>query len=62
MKSIKVDDNVRKLKMLLEARQRLKGLLSGRRNNFEETETEYVDDTRFHCHHHIHHLSPLVCH
>ena len=47
MKSIKVDDNVRKLKMLLEARQRLKGLLSGRRQDFEETETEYVDDTRF---------------
>ena len=47
MKFIKVDDNVRKLKMLLEARQRLKGLLSGGRQDFEETETEYVDDTRF---------------
>ena len=34
--------------MLLEARQRLKGLLSGgRHDNFEQTETEYVDDTRF---------------
>ena len=36
-----------KLKTLLEARERLKGLLSGgSRGNSVETETEYVDDTR----------------
>ena len=45
-----MNDDIRKLKTLLEARQRLKGLLrsgGGPPTAFEETETEYVDDTRF---------------